>query len=156
MLDKPPQLYGAPTPAGRFVLASIDRSAMRYASLLIFFALATGCGSGGSGGEYGADTSELWVGDGPARAYVSWTPPEKNEDGSPISGPISYRVHYAGLDGVAYSIDVGSVEAVQLHGLAEGEWKFSVSARNSAGVESRPTLPVGLSIFDFDENSASR
>lgn len=82
-------------------------------------------------------------------ATISWTPPTRNMDGTPITNLAGYRVSY-GTAPASYTATVGvtgaTVRSVVIEGLTAGTWYFAVRAVTSTGVvsnfsnEARATL----------------
>jgi hypothetical protein len=70
---------------------------------------------------------------------LSWEAPTENEDGTPISGLVGYRIHFgqsaAELNQLIEVSDAASTTYV-INGLTSGTYYFAVSAYNSFGIES--------------------
>jgi hypothetical protein len=82
-------------------------------------------------------------------AILSWSPPTKNSDGTPLTNLAGYVVRY-GTSGTALNnrISVASASAtgVEIANLSPGNWNFAVSAVNTATVESPLSTIVGKTI----------
>jgi hypothetical protein len=82
-------------------------------------------------------------------AILSWSPPTKNVDGSPLTNLAGYVVRY-GTSSTALNskISVASASAtgVEITSLSPGNWAFAVSAINAANVESQISTIVGKTI----------
>jgi hypothetical protein len=84
-----------------------------------------------------------------ASVVLTWTPTIQNTDGSPLTDLAGYNVYYG-------KSPVDLSRRVQLPGpnnlqfearnLDPGEWFFTVSSYNSAGVESAPSISVNTII----------
>ncbi len=76
----------------------------------------------------------------PGTAILSWSPPTKNIDGSPLTNLAGYVVRY-GTSSTALnnklSVASASATGVEITNLSPGNWDFAVSAINTANVESR-------------------
>ena len=72
-------------------------------------------------------------------ARLSWSAPTANVDGSPLNGPIGYRIHY-GTDpnNLSHRIEIRdpSVVSWTVSGLTAGTWYFAVTALGIRGSES--------------------
>lgn len=72
-------------------------------------------------------------------ATLSWTPPTRNVDGSPLTNLAGYRIYYgpsATALNVVVEIKNASVSAYVVENLTPGKWFFAVSAFNADGKES--------------------
>lgn len=82
-------------------------------------------------------------------AILSWSPPTKNVDGSPLTDLAGYVVRY-GTSSTALnnklSVASASSTAVEITSLSPGNWVFAVSAINAANVESQISTIVGKTI----------
>jgi hypothetical protein len=82
-------------------------------------------------------------------AILSWSPPTKNIDGSPLTNLAGYVVRY-GTSSTALnnkiSVASASATAVEITSLSPGNWVFAVSATNTANVESPISTIVGKTI----------
>ncbi len=83
-------------------------------------------------------------------AILSWYPPTKNIDGSPLTNLSGYIIRY-GTNGAALNnkIAVASAGAtgMEISNLSTGIWEFAVSAINTANVESPLSTIVGKTIL---------
>lgn len=72
-------------------------------------------------------------------AYLSWTRPEWNTDGSPLTNLAGYRLRY-GTSSAAMNnhLFIGSPDATEaeISGLAPGSWHFEIAAITTARAES--------------------
>lgn len=72
-------------------------------------------------------------------ATLSWSVPDRNTDGSPLTNLAGYRVYY-GTDAtaLAYSTTIDTTETTSyvVNGLDSGTWYFAIRAYNTAGTES--------------------
>ncbi len=77
---------------------------------------------------------------GTTPATVSWTPPTKNEDGTPLTNLASYKLFAAtsaaGVPSATPTTIAAPASSYVVNGLAAGTWHFGLKAVNSAGVES--------------------
>jgi hypothetical protein len=82
-------------------------------------------------------------------AILSWSPPTKNTDGTPLTNLAGYVVRY-GTSSTALNnkISVASASAtgVEITNLSPGNWDFAVSAINTANVESQFSAIAGKTI----------
>ena len=82
-------------------------------------------------------------------AILSWSPPTKNTDGSPLTNLAGYVVRY-GTSSTALNnkISVASASAtgVEITNLSPGNWDFAVSAINTANVEGQFSGIAGKTI----------
>ena len=72
-------------------------------------------------------------------ATLSWTPPTRNTDGSPLTNLAGYRVHWgptAGNYTGSVTLNNAGLTAYVVESLAPGTYFFAVTALNSVGVES--------------------
>lgn len=80
---------------------------------------------------------------------LSWTPPTRNEDGTPLRNLAGYRIYYG-----RYSEDLSLVQELPNPGitrsvvesLAPGTWQFAVTAYNTDGIESDRSARVSKTI----------
>ncbi len=72
-------------------------------------------------------------------ATLSWSVPDRNTDGSPLTNLAGYRIYY-GTDAtaLAYSATIDSPETTSfvVSNLDSGTWYFAIKAYNTAGTES--------------------
>lgn len=73
-------------------------------------------------------------------AVLSWTPPTKNTDGTPVTGLTGYVISY-GQGALTSTVKVGLVSSYTLS-LAAGTWNFEIAAANSFNVNSAPSAVV--------------
>jgi hypothetical protein len=86
---------------------------------------------------------------GTGSATISWTPPTRNTDNSPLTDLAGYRIHYGTssdtltqvLDLPNPGISIGVVENI-----APGTWYFAVTSYNSSNVESERSNITSKSI----------
>jgi hypothetical protein len=73
-------------------------------------------------------------------ATLRWTPPTRNEDGTPIENLSGYRVYYgtstSNLNQVV-TISSAGITSARIENLTPATWYFALKAYNSANVESR-------------------
>jgi hypothetical protein len=82
-------------------------------------------------------------------AILSWSPPTKNTDGSPLTNLAGYVVRYgASSTALNNKISVASASAtgVEITNLSPGNWDFAVSAINTANVEGQFSGIAGKTI----------
>jgi hypothetical protein len=102
---------------------------------IAFLLSLSGCG--GSAGSAGSDVTVIDRGDGTAR--VSWSQPDQNEDGSPLTDLAGYRIYYGNApdDYVnTITIDNSFMSSYLIENLGESDWYFAMTAFNSMGIES--------------------
>jgi hypothetical protein len=78
-------------------------------------------------------------------ATLSWTAPQQNTDGSPLTDLAGFEIRYgqneSALDSNITISGVGTTVRV-IENLTVGTWYFSIAARNSQGTLSSPSTPV--------------
>lgn len=74
-------------------------------------------------------------------ATLSWVPPTDNSDGTVLTNLAGYRIYYGTTSQLGQSVTVANSGLTRyvLSGLAAKTWYFSMTAYNSAGVESART-----------------
>ena len=125
----------------------------RFNNLFVFFCLIilSGCGDGmsdeylsslESDGVSTQETEEVNAGDNGAATAdfikLSWLPPVTNADGSSLTDLAGYMIYYREeyADAETYSTDAGNVTSASIDNLSSGTWCFTVTAYDSAGIES--------------------
>jgi hypothetical protein len=91
----------------------------------------------GCGGSAGSDGTVVDRGDGTAR--VSWSQPDQNEDGSPLTDLAGYRIYYGNAPGDyvnTITIDNSFMSSYLIENLGESDWYFAMTAFNSLAIES--------------------
>jgi hypothetical protein len=76
---------------------------------------------------------------GTGTATLSWEAPTQRTDGTALTDLAGYTIHYGRMSGVYdYQIDVNTpgVATYVVENLVPGDWYFSLSAYDSAGLES--------------------
>ncbi len=83
-------------------------------------------------------------------ALLSWLPPTTREDGSALTNLAGYRIRY-GQNPAALTLTVAlnssALTSYLVEGLTAGQWYFSISALDAAGVESDPSNIGSKTIF---------
>ncbi len=82
-------------------------------------------------------------------ATLSWTPPTQNSDGSVLANLVGYRIYYGtNPDNLTQSVTVANpgVTRYVISGLSASSWYFSMTAYNSAGVESARTAVEAFAV----------
>jgi hypothetical protein len=78
----------------------------------------------------------------PGSAILSWAPPTRNEDGSPLTDLKGYKIYYgksvARLDTVL-DIPNPGISTASVSNLSPANWFFVVTAYNRSDVESAPS-----------------
>jgi fibronectin type III domain protein len=112
-----------------------------WAPLLLSLAL-TGCG--GSDVAVNGTPTANETGPVTATAKVSWTPPTKNTDGSPLDDLAGYNIYYGTEpSALTQTIQIQNAAALSyvVSGLAKGTtWYFAVTSYSAAGQESARSL----------------
>jgi hypothetical protein len=75
-------------------------------------------------------------------ATLSWVPPTKDTDGTPVTTLIGYHIYYGTTEGaLTQSIVIGSASTTsyEITGLSSGTWYFAVAADAADGTESAPS-----------------
>jgi fibronectin type III domain protein len=83
------------------------------------------------------------------RLTVSWTPPERNTDGTPLIGLTGYTIRYGPAPGNytgVVRIEDPAVTRYVIRGLRPGRWYFAVSANNVAGGHSELSAEVSATV----------
>ncbi len=105
-------------------------------SLVIF--LVAGCGVSGGSNQTSGDGGQ--PGGQPAAAghvSLAWDAPTTYVDGTPITGPIGYKVYYGTAPGTYTQIvDVQTATSWSTDTLPHGTWYFEVTCYDSNGSES--------------------
>lgn len=82
-------------------------------------------------------------------ALLSWTPPDRNTDGSTLTDLAGYRVLY-GLSATSLtqtiSITNASLSSYLVENLTQGTWYFAVVAVNSLGIAGDPSGTISKTI----------
>ncbi len=107
-----------------------------FAFILLFLAITmvTGCGvSGGSNQTTTGGGQTIGTG----QVSLAWDAPTTYVDGTPISGPIGFKVYYGTASG-AYTqiVDVHTATNWSINTLTQGTWYFQVTCYDSNGSES--------------------
>jgi len=95
-----------------------------------------------SDGQYSAELQAFSVtvlGQVSGTATISWTPPTKNVDGSPITDLAGFRVVYGqSPDALSQDVTIASpqITTAVVENLSAGTWYFGVKADTTADVES--------------------
>jgi hypothetical protein len=82
-------------------------------------------------------------------ATLSWTPTTLNTDGSALTNPAGYRIHYGtSASNLSQMVQVSGAGATSysLGSLTSGTWYFAVSSYTTSGVESALSNPVTTTI----------
>ena len=80
---------------------------------------------------------------------VSWTPPVRNTDGTPLIGLTGYTIRYGRAPGNYTGIirlDDPAVTRYVIHGLRPGRWYFAVSANSAAGGHSELSAEASATV----------
>jgi|ERR1700733_1428181 len=109
-------------------------------ALIAVSAVLAGCGGGGAASSpqnssFASASDEGGVG----QATLSWTAPDENTDGTPLTNLAGYRIYYGTVaDVLDQVIDIPSVGITTyvVENLNAGTYFFSIRAYNSAGAES--------------------
>ena len=116
---------------------------MKLLVCIAFLLSLSGCGgsviSGGNDVTFvdRGDGTAVDRGDGTAR--VSWSQPDQNEDGSPLTDLAGYRIYYGNAPGDydnTITIDNSFMSSYLIENLGESDWYFAMTAFNSLGIES--------------------
>lgn len=126
------QLFGTPASAGTTANIVISVSDGKTTTALSGFSITVANASSGSTGS----------------ALLSWTAPTVNADGSVLTDLAGFHVYYGKDPGNLKRVDLAGGNTLQyLAGnLDPGIWYFTISAYNSAGVESAQPAVVSQSI----------
>jgi hypothetical protein len=85
----------------------------------------------------------------PGSATLSWQPPTSNTDGSPLIDLAGYVIRYGLAPGqlsTEIRINNSGITTYMVAELSPATWYFQVSAYNSSGVESAPSITVSKTI----------
>jgi len=102
---------------------------------------------GGSDDPVGPDTPGL---ESRYSVQLRWNPPEVDAEGEPLGDLAGFRLYYAPdpspvmKDGGA--LEVGLDAEAVVTGLSAGEWRFAVTAIDTAGNESDPSDMVQVEV----------
>jgi hypothetical protein len=110
----------------------LRRLVTAVATLTLLLTLV-GCGGGGAGSG-GGGVGGLIAG----AAYISWTAPITNTDGSPINDLAGYKIYYGITSGVyTISVDIGNTTSTYVTGLTSGvTYYFAITAYDVVDIES--------------------
>jgi hypothetical protein len=102
--------------------------------------LLVACGDqSGDGSTASTPPAPPPAGGGTGSATLSWYPPTSNTDGSPLLNLAAYRVYWgtsARTFPNAVTLNNPGLATYVVDGLAPATWYFTITAVNSAGVES--------------------
>lgn len=126
----------------------------RCLALVAVSVVLVACGGGGGSSAQsvspqstsGGSTSDQ---DGIGQATLSWTAPDENTDGTPVTNLAGYRIYYGTVaDALDQVIDIPSVGLTTyvVENLTVGTYFFSIRAYNSAGAESALSNIVSYTI----------
>ena len=79
------------------------------------------------------------VGTATGSAMLSWNPPTQNTDGSPLTNLAGYKIHWGTAQGNytnSVTLDNPGLSSYVVDQLTPATWYFSLTAVNSAGIES--------------------
>lgn len=82
---------------------------------------------------------------GKGSVTLSWTAPTQRTDETPLSDLTGYKIFYGRMSGIYdYEIDVpqAGIATYVVENLVPGDWYFTMSAYDSAGLESAPSNEV--------------
>jgi hypothetical protein len=83
-------------------------------------------------------------------ATLRWTPPTRNEDGTPISNLAGYRVYYGTSTGNlnrVLTIPGAAITSAVIQNLTPATWYFALKAYNSANIESNLSNIASKTIY---------
>ena|ERR1700726_4636934 len=124
------------------------RIAVRCSALVLATLTLAGCGGGGSS----APATDAVTSSAPASmrtATLSWTAPDQNTDGTPLTNLAGYRIYYGtGANDLTQVIEIPTVGITEyvVDNLTAGQYYFSIRAYSSAGIESALSNVVSATI----------
>ena len=119
----------------------------RFNNVFVFFCLIilSGCGDGMSA-DYVSSLDSDGVnsednGDASPADFIklSWLAPVSNADGSTLTDLAGYMIYYREeyAEAETFSMDAGNVTSASIDNLSPGTWCVTVTAYDSAGIESK-------------------
>ena len=81
-------------------------------------------------------------------ATLSWSAPTQNVDGTALTDLAGYNIYYGTSATTTQKININTVgmQTYVISNLSSGTWYFSITAVNSAGIESSPSETVSKTI----------
>jgi uncharacterized protein YfaP (DUF2135 family) len=119
------------------------KTVLALITLSLAITMVTGCGvSGGSNQTTGGGQT---IADG--HVSLAWDAPTTYVDGTPITGPIGFKVYFGTASG-AYTqvVDVQTATSWSINTLTHGTWYFDVTCYDSNGIESDFSNEVSTTI----------
>jgi hypothetical protein len=104
---------------------------------------ATAAGSTGASGSVGGTIDRV------AFATVSWDPPTRRVDGTPVGTLSGFRIYFGQqADALASTVNVTdpTTRSANVYNLGRGTWYFTVTAVDADGVESAPSAMASKTI----------
>jgi hypothetical protein len=115
----------------------------RYAMAFALASALTACNGRGNSLSNGAASA------GRGTASLSWSAPDRNTDGSPLTQIAGYYVYYGpSASSMTQTIRLTDPAATSyvLTGLGPGTYYFSIAAYTKTGAEGQRTAPVATTI----------
>jgi hypothetical protein len=82
-------------------------------------------------------------------ATLSWSPPTKNTNGTPVVALAGYHVYYGNLASAltkSVAVSGGNTSSLEISGLPSGTWYFAVAADASDGTQGPQSVIGSLSL----------
>jgi uncharacterized protein YfaP (DUF2135 family) len=112
----------------------IKKTVLVLISLSLAITMITGCGVSGGSNQTTTGGGQTT---GTGHVSLAWDAPTTYVDGTPISGPIGYKVYYGTSSGAyTYIDDVHTATSWSVNTLTHGTWYFEVTCYDSNGSES--------------------
>ena len=99
----------------------------------------------GAGGTAAQSATVTVAASSNGTATLTWVPPTKNTDGTPITTLTGYHIYYGTTEGAlnqSIVVNGASTTSYEVTGLSSGTWYFAVAAMAADGTES-PRSNVG-------------
>ncbi len=115
--------------------------------ILLSLAITTVMGCGVSGGGSNQTTGGGGQAVGTGHVSLAWDAPTTYVDGTPITGPIGFKVYYGTTSGAyTYIDDVQTATSWSINTLSHGTWYFDVTCYDSNGSESDYSNEISTTI----------
>ena len=103
----------------------------------------------GAGGTVNDTVNVTVVLNNNGTAFLSWTPPTENTDGSTLTDLVGYKIRYGTSPGIysdTITINNPGLTSYLVEDLASADWYFVMTSFNSTGIESSYSMEVRKSV----------
>jgi hypothetical protein len=93
----------------------------------------------GTGGTASQSATVTVTAGSTGTATLTWVPPTKNTDGTPVTALTGYHIYYGSTEGAlnqSIVVNSASTTSYEITGLSSGTWFFAVAAVAADGSES--------------------